>query len=753
MARKKAATQTVMSFENIRDVNIEDQMKTCYIDYAMSVITSRALPDVRDGLKPVQRRILYAMYNLGMTPDKPFRKSARIVGEVLGKYHPHGDSSVYDAMVHMAQDFSMRYPIVDGQGNFGSVDGDGAAAMRYTEARLAPIAAEMTRDINKNTVDFTDNFDGSEQEPVVLPAKIPYLLANGTKGIAVGMASNIPPHNLSELIDGITAYLNNPDITVDELMKYIKGPDFPTGGIIMGKDGIREAYKTGRGKIQIRSKYKIEDAKRGKKEIVVTEIPYEVNKATMIQKIADQAKTKKALAGIRDIRDESDLKHGMRIVIELRKGTDAEKTVNYLLKHTDLQTTYSIIMLALVNGKPEQLPLKDVIGYYIKHQEEVVRRQIKFDLDKAEKRAHILEGIKIALDNLDEVIQIIRSSKTVAAAKKELRARFELGSVQADAILDMRLQRLTNMEQNKVIRELKQLEKRIKDYKAILKSERRIKNLIAKDLENIKAQYGDKRRTKIVKDSGEIEEEDYIPQEELTFVRTQDGYITTLTKNNSTSKLTLKDTDQIIQEEKILTTDTMLFFSDKGKYYGMKAHQLPHGAGGIANAARLFSMDTDEKIICATVLKPKTFIVFATAQGLIKKTKIQEYESVRNSGIVAIKIKKGDRLVSIHVIEKEDYLMATQAGMVIRFKTTGINPIGRNASGVCGMKVKDDDQVIAAFPIKDEDEILYRCKNETKTVKGKKYKVQNRGGKGVHGIKLLKRDGELLGIEKGGDAT
>ena len=753
MARKKAATQTVMSFENIRDVNIEDQMKTCYIDYAMSVITSRALPDVRDGLKPVQRRILYAMYNLGMTPDKPFRKSARIVGEVLGKYHPHGDSSVYDAMVHMAQDFSMRYPIVDGQGNFGSVDGDGAAAMRYTEARLAPIAAEMTRDINKNTVDFTDNFDGSEQEPIVLPAKIPYLLANGTKGIAVGMASNIPPHNLSELIDGITAYLDNPDITVDELMTHIKGPDFPTGGIIMGKDGIREAYKTGRGKIQIRSKYKIEDAKRGKKEIVVTEIPYEVNKASMIQKIADQAKTKKALAGIRDIRDESDLKHGMRIVIELRKGTDAEKTVNYLLKHTDLQTTYSIIMLALVNGKPEQLPLKDVIGYYIKHQEEVIRRQIKFDLDKAEKRAHILEGIKIALDNLDEVIQIIRSSKTVAAAKKELRARFELDSVQADAILDMRLQRLTNMEQNKVIRELKQLEKRIKDYKAILKSERRIKNLIAKDLENIKAQYGDKRRTKIVKDSGEIEEEDYIPQEELTFVRTQDGYITTLTKNNSTSKLTLKDTDQIIQEEKILTTDTMLFFSDKGKYYGMKAHQLPHGAGGIANAARLFSMDTDEKIICATVLKPKTFIVFATAQGLIKKTKIQEYESVRNSGIVAIKIKKGDRLVSIHVIEKEDYLMATQAGMVIRFKTTGINPIGRNASGVCGMKVKDDDQVIAAFPIKDEDEILYRCENETKTVKGKKYKVQNRGGKGVHGIKLLKRDGQLLGIEKGGDAT
>ena len=753
MARKKTATQTVMSFENIRDVNIEDQMKTCYIDYAMSVITSRALPDVRDGLKPVQRRILYAMYNLGMTPDKPFRKSARIVGEVLGKYHPHGDSSVYDAMVHMAQDFSMRYPIVDGQGNFGSVDGDGAAAMRYTEARLAPIAAEMTRDINKNTVDFTDNFDGSEQEPIVLPAKIPYLLANGTKGIAVGMASNIPPHNLSELIDGITAYLDNPDITVDELMTHIKGPDFPTGGIIMGKDGIREAYKTGRGKIQIRSKYKIEDAKRGKKEIVVTEIPYEVNKASMIQKIADQAKTKKALAGIRDIRDESDLKHGMRIVIELRKGTDAEKTVNYLLKHTDLQTTYSIIMLALVNGKPEQLPLKDVIGYYIKYQEEVVRRQIKFDLDKAEKRAHILEGIKIALDNLDEVIQIIRSSKTVAAAKKELRARFELDSVQADAILDMRLQRLTNMEQNKVIRELKQLEKRIKDYKAILKSERRIKNLIAKDLENIKAQYGDKRRTKIVKDSGEIEEEDYIPQEELTFVRTQDGYITTLTKNNSTSKLTLKDTDQIIQEEKILTTDTMLFFSDKGKYYGMKAHQLPHGAGGIANAARLFSMDTDEKIICATVLKPKTFIVFATAQGLIKKTKIQEYESVRNSGIVAIKIKKGDRLVSIHVIEKEDYLMATQAGMVIRFKTTGINPIGRNASGVCGMKVKEDDQVIAAFPIKDEDEILYRCENETKTVKGKKYKVQNRGGKGVHGIKLLKRDGELLGIEKGGDAT
>lgn len=753
MARKKTATQTVMSFENIRDVNIEDQMKTCYIDYAMSVITSRALPDVRDGLKPVQRRILYAMYNLGMTPDKPFRKSARIVGEVLGKYHPHGDSSVYDAMVHMAQDFSMRYPIVDGQGNFGSVDGDGAAAMRYTEARLAPIAAEMTRDINKNTVDFTDNFDGSEQEPIVLPAKIPYLLANGTKGIAVGMASNIPPHNLSELIDGITAYLDNPDITVDELMTHIKGPDFPTGGIIMGKDGIREAYKTGRGKIQIRSKYKIEDAKRGKKEIVVTEIPYEVNKASMIQKIADQAKTKKALAGIRDIRDESDLKHGMRIVIELRKGTDAEKTVNYLLKHTDLQTTYSIIMLALVNGKPEQLPLKDVIGYYIKHQEEVIRRQIKFDLDKAEKRAHILEGIKIALDNLDEVIQIIRSSKTVAAAKKELRARFELDSVQADAILDMRLQRLTNMEQNKVIRELKQLEKRIKDYKAILKSERRIKNLIAKDLENIKAQYGDKRRTKIVKDSGEIEEEDYIPQEELTFVRTQDGYITTLTKNNNTSKLTLKDTDQIIQEEKILTTDTMLFFSDKGKYYGMKAHQLPHGAGGLANAARLFSMDTDEKIICATIIKPKTFVVFATAQGLIKKTKIQEYESVRSSGIVAIKIKKGDRLVSIHVIENEDYLMATQAGMVIRFKTTGINPIGRNASGVCGMKVKDDDQVIAAFPIKDEDEILYRCENETKTVKGKKYKVQNRGGKGVHGIKLLKRDGQLLGIEKGGDVT
>lgn len=750
MSKRKASTakQMAMSYENIKDVNIEDQMKTCYIDYAMSVITARALPDVRDGLKPVQRRILYAMYNLGMTPDKPFRKSARIVGEVLGKYHPHGDSSVYDAMVHMAQDFSMRYPIVDGQGNFGSVDGDGAAAMRYTEARLAPIAAEMTRDINKNTVDFTENFDGSEREPVVLPARIPYLLANGTKGIAVGMASNIPPHNLSELVDGIIAYLHNPDITIDELMKSIKGPDFPTGGMIMGKDGIKEAYETGRGKIQIRSKYKIEDGKRGKKEIVITEIPYEVNKAAMIQKIADQAKTKKALAGVRDIRDESDLKHGMRIVIELKKGTDAEKTANYLLKHTDMQTTYSIIMLALVDGSPKQLPLKDVIAYYIKHQEDVVRRQIKFDLDKAEKRAHILEGLKIALDHIDEVIQIIRGSKTVAAAKKELRARFELDSVQADAILDMRLQKLTNMEQSRIMRELKQLIKKIKDYKAILKSERRIKNLIAKDLENIKEQYGDKRRTKLVKDTGEIEEEDYIPQEELQLIRTKDGYMTTLGKNADAEKLTLKDTDKIVQNENILTTDTVLFFSDQGKCYGMKAHQLPHGAGGLANAARIFSMKSDEKIICAAVLKPKNFVVFATTQGLIKKTKIEEYDSIRSNGIAAIKIKKDDAIISVHVIGNEDYLMATQEGMVIRFKTTGIRPMGRNAAGVCGMKLKDDDRVLNAFSISDTDSIAFAFENSMKKKKGKDYKVQNRGGKGVHGVKILKRDGKLCQVGK-----
>lgn len=734
----------------IKNVNIEDQMKTCYIDYAMSVITSRALPDVRDGLKPVHRRILYAMYQMGMTPDKPFRKSARIVGEVLGKYHPHGDSSVYDAMVRMAQDFSTRYPTVRGQGNFGSVDGDGAAAMRYTEAKMSKVGVEMLRDINKNTVDFIDNFDGSEKEPAVLPARFPHLLANGTRGIAVGMASNIPSHNLGELCDGIVAYMHNPDISVEELMKLIKGPDFPTGAIIMGKEGILQAYKTGRGKIQIRSKYKIEDGKRGKKEIIVTEIPYEVNKSALIQKIADQAKIKKPLACIKDIRDESDLKNGMRIVIELKKGADAEKIANYLFKHTDLQTTYSIIMLALADGVPKQLPLKDILHYYVDHQEDVVRRQISFDLDRAEKRAHILEGIKIALDHLDEVIAIIRKAKTVAAAKKELRARFDLDSVQADAILDMRLQRLTNMEQNKVVRELKQLNKRIKDYRAILKSERRIKNIIAKDLEELKEKYGDKRRTKIVKASGDIEEEDYIPQEELTFVRTQDGYVATIGKNADVSKVALKETDKVIQQEALLNTDTVIFFSDKGRYYGMKVHQLPHGKP--ANLAGLLSTKTNEKIIYAAVYQPNANVVFATAQGLIKKTKMSEYASFRSGGALAIKIRKGDSLVSIHAIALEDYLMVSQSGMVIRFKTTGIHPIGKNASGVCGMKLKEDDTVLNSFPISDDDTVQFAFECTQKTVKGKQYKVQNRGGKGVHGIKILKRDGKLTGINKGGNA-
>jgi DNA gyrase subunit A len=756
--------------KSLKDVKIEDEMKNCYIDYAMSVIIGRALPDVRDGLKPVHRRILYAMHQMGMTPDKPFRKSARIVGEVLGKYHPHGDSSVYDAMVRMAQDFSTRYLTVNGQGNFGSIDGDGAAAMRYTEAKMSKIAVEMLRDINKDTVDFIDNFDGSEKEPSVLPARFPHLLANGSQGIAVGMATNIPPHNLGEVCDGTIAYIDNPDITVDELMQTIKGPDFPTAGVILGKGGIRDAYSTGRGRIKVRSKVDIKQTKRGKQQIIVSELPYMVNKAKLIQKIAELVKDK-TVEGITDIRDETDLKHGIRIVIDLKRDANATIILNQLYKHTQLQDTYGVIMLALVDGQPKILNLKQILYYYVEHQKEVVVRRTKFDLKKAEARAHILEGYRIALDNIDAVIKIIRESRDAKIAKARLMENFTLTDIQAQAILDMRLQRLTGLEREKIEEEYAALEKKIAEYKAILADEQLVLNIIKDQLRELKENYGDPRRTSFDIDMDDFDMEDLIKEEEVVVTMTHIGYVKRISADTYRSQkrggkgisaLSTRENDFIEHIFTCSSHDDLLFFTNKGKYYNLKAYEIPVGGRTARGTAivNILDLDSDENITTMIQIKdfgePGKYLAMATRQGLIKKTALSDYSSSRKNGINGIKLKDDDELINVRIADdSEDVVMGTHEGYAIRFHVADIRPTGRTSMGVRGINLRSGDEVVGMDILSDTSDVL--CVSEKgygKRTPAEQYRIQNRGGKGVQTYKCSKKTGKLVGfnvIDDGGE--
>ena len=739
-------------------VDINKEMKKCYIDYAMSVIVGRALPDVRDGLKPVHRRILYSLQGLGLTPEKGYRKCARIVGDVLGKYHPHGDSSVYDALVRMAQDFSMRYMLVDGHGNFGSVDGDSAAAMRYTEAKMNKISVEILRDINKNTVDFMPNFDGEEQEPVVLPSRFPNLLVNGSSGIAVGMATNIPPHNLGEIIDGTIMLIDNPETSVLDLMTKIKGPDFPTGGIIMGKAGIRAAYETGKGKIVVRADAEIEE-ESGRHRIIVTEIPYQVNKARLIENIADLVKDKK-ITGISDLRDESD-REGMRIVIELKKDANPSVVLNLLYKHTKLQDTFGVIMLALVDNEPRVLNLKEILSNYIDFQKEVVTRRTVFDLNKAEARAHILEGLKIALDNIDEVISIIRNSKTTEIAKNTLMERFGLSEKQSQAILEMRLRRPTGLERDKIEEEYNELMKLIEYLNSILASEEKLLGVIKDELIEIKNKYSDERRSKIEKVVNEIDIEDLIQEEEVVITLTNSGYIKRIPSDTYSSQrrggkgiqaMTTKEDDFV---EHIMITSThsdVLFFTNRGRVYKLRAYEIPE-AGRQAkgtNIINLIAIEQDEKI--QTVLtvadgKKEGFLFMGTKQGIVKKTHISEFKNLRKNGLIAISLKDGDELLKVkNTYGDANIIVVTQNGYAVRFNEQNVRAMGRTASGVKAINLKDDDIAVCMDIAVDDEELLVISENGFgKRTPIKEYKVQNRGGVGLITYKISEKTGKLVG--------
>lgn len=739
-------------------VDINKEMKKCYIDYAMSVIVGRALPDVRDGLKPVHRRILYSLQGLGLTPEKGYRKCARIVGDVLGKYHPHSDSSVYDALVRMAQDFSMRYMLVDGHGNFGSVDGDSAAAMRYTEAKMNKISVEILRDINKNTVDFMPNFDGEEQEPVVLPSRFPNLLVNGSSGIAVGMATNIPPHNLGEIIDGTIMLIDNPETSVLDLMTKIKGPDFPTGGIIMGKAGIRAAYETGKGKIVVRADAEIEE-ESGRHRIIVTEIPYQVNKARLIENIADLVKDKK-ITGISDLRDESD-REGMRIVIELKKDANPSVVLNLLYKHTKLQDTFGVIMLALVDNEPRVLNLKEILSNYIDFQKEVVTRRTVFDLNKAEARAHILEGLKIALDNIDEVISIIRNSKTTEIAKNTLMERFGLSEKQSQAILEMRLRRLTGLERDKIEEEYNELMKLIEYLNSILASEEKLLGVIKDELIEIKNKYSDERRSKIEKVVNEIDIEDLIQEEEVVITLTNSGYIKRIPSDTYSSQrrggkgiqaMTTKEDDFV---EHIMITSThsdVLFFTNRGRVYKLRAYEIPE-AGRQAkgtNIINLIAIEQDEKI--QTVLtvadgKKEGFLFMGTKQGIVKKTHISEFKNLRKNGLIAISLKDGDELLKVkNTYGDANIIVVTQNGYAVRFNEQNVRAMGRTASGVKAINLKDDDIAVCMDIAVDDEELLVISENGFgKRTPIKEYKVQNRGGVGLITYKISEKTGKLVG--------
>lgn len=723
---------------------MSEEMKTSYIDYAMSVIVGRALPDVRDGLKPVNRRILYGLSALGITPDKPHKKSARIVGEVMGKYHPHGDSSIYDAMVKMAQVFSTRYPLVDGHGNFGSVDGDGAAASRYTEARMSPFSLQMVRDIGKETVDFADNYDGEEQEPVVLPSRVPNLLINGSNGIAVGMATSIPPHNLGETIDACVKMIDDDECTVDDLIKIIKAPDFPTGAQIIGKEGAREAYRTGTGKVLVRSECEIEEGSRGRTRIVVSSIPYQVNKARLIESMAALVKDKK-IEGISNIQDES-ARGNLRIVIDLKKDVNPNVILNRLYKHTQLQTSYSMIMLALVNGEPKILNLYQILDEYLKHQKEVVTRRTRFDLRKAEERAHILEGYVIALDNIDEVIKVIRSAYN--DAKEKLMIRFSLSEAQAQAILDMRLARLQGLEREKIEEELAELRKRIAYFKELLANEKKLMGVIKEELLEIKKKYGDKRRTKLVNGDGELDEEALIDEEDVAITLTHMGYIKRVPENTYKAQrrggkgilgLTTRDSDFVKDLIITSTHDDLLFFTDMGKVYKMKGYEVPEAsrtAKGtpVINFLNLNSGEKVSAVIPVKEFSQDNYLVMITRSGTIKKTPMSEFDSIRKNGLIAINLKDGDKLISVSQSNgDENIYVITKLGKAIAFNENDVRSMGRNAAGVRAINLDYGDEVVSMeLDIDGTREMLVVSENGFgKRTSLDEYRLQTRGGKGI----------------------
>ena len=742
--------------------DIEAEMKTAYIDYAMSVIVSRALPDVRDGLKPVHRRILYTMYEDGLTSDKPYRKSATTVGDVLGRYHPHGDASVYDAMVRMAQTFSLRYPLVDGHGNFGSIDGDGAAAYRYTEARMSKIAETMLTDIEKNTVKFIPNFDDRLQEPAVLPAKIPALLVNGSSGIAVGMATNIPPHNLTEVINGIIKIIDEDEVTDEQLMQIIKGPDFPTGGVILGREAIKQAYTTGRGKITVRAEAEIEESSNGKQKIIVTSLPYQVNKAKLIENIANLVKEKR-IEGIAELRDESDRENAVRIHIGLKKDANARVVLNQLYKNTQMQDTFGIIMLALVDGEPKVLTLRQCLDHYIDHRKHVILRRTQFDLDKALARAHILEGLKIALDNIDEVINIIRSSYD--DAKEKLMQRFGLSEIQAQAILDMRLKTLSGLQREKIEDEYNELMKLIAHLREILGSEKLVFQVIKEELIEVKEKYGDERLTKIVAAEGELNEEDLIKEEQMVVAFTHFGYIKRMPIDTYKSQrrggkgitgISTREEDFVKQIFTTSTHDTVLFFSNKGKLYRLRGYEIPEEGRTAKGTAivNLLSLDAGEKIsaiIPISNFEDGKYLLMATRNGLIKKTALQEYNSTRKTGLLAITLKDDDELIDVRLTDGEDnVVLVTSKGMCITFDEKDVRPVGRSAQGVLGIRLDEDDFVIGMESILADNKkatLLAITENGFgKRTELDEYRVQNRGGKGVITYKITPKTGNIVGI-------
>lgn len=748
--------------ENIQNVNLTSEMKTSFIDYAMSVIVARALPDVRDGLKPVHRRILYGMNELGVTPDKPHKKSARIVGDVMGKYHPHGDSAIYESMVRMAQTFSYRYMLVDGHGNFGSVDGDGAAAMRYTEARMSKLAMEMLRDINKNTVDFISNYDDTEKEPEVLPARFPNLLVNGTTGIAVGMATNIPPHNLREVTAAIELLMENPDVTTNELMEVLPGPDFPTGGLVMGKSGIRRAYETGKGSITVRAKVEITEMPNGKERILVTELPYMVNKAKLIERISELHRDKR-IEGITDLRDESS-REGMRIVIDVRRDVSASVILNNLYKMTALQSSFGFNMLAIEKGVPKILSLKEILVNYVEHQEEVITRRTQFDKDKAEARAHILEGLRIALDHIDEIIAIIRGSKTDDEAKNTMMERFKLSDRQAQAILDMRLRRLTGLERDKIENEYQELLKLIEDLKDILARPERVREIIITELKDVANRFGDDRRTELL--VGEVlslEDEDLIEEDEVVITLTNNGYIKRVSNSEFRAQrrggrgvqgMGVHDEDFVKTLVSCSTHDTLLFFTNMGKVYKAKGYEIPEygrAAKGIP-VINLLGIDSAESIqtIIAVNGGPESgrYLFFTTRLGIVKRTSVEAFSNIRSNGLIAIGLKDGDELVSVlETAGDSKIIIGTHGGYSVTFKEAAVRDMGRTAAGVRGIRLRDEDYVVGVAPLTDDKEVLVITENGYgKRTAGTEYPIKGRGGKGIKTANITPKNGPLAGL-------
>ena len=749
---------------NIINRYIEEEMKQSYLDYSMSVIVSRALPDVRDGLKPVHRRILFAMNEMGMTYDKAYKKSARIVGEVLGKYHPHGDTAVYNTMVRMAQEFNYRYELVDGHGNFGSIDGDSAAAMRYTEARMKKITGELLEDIDKDTIDFRKNFDDSLDEPVVLPAKLPNLLLNGSTGIAVGMATNIPPHNLGELVDGTLALIDNRDITTDELMEYIPGPDFPTGGIIDGRKGIREAYATGRGRLRVRGKIETEEAKSGRVSLVVKEIPYQLNKSALIERIAALVREKK-LTGISDLRDESD-REGIRIVIELKRGEEPELVLNKLYKYTDLQSTFGVIMLALVNNVPKVLNLKQVLEEYMKHRFNVITRRTRYDLDKAEKRDHILQGFRIALENIDRIIELIRASKDGNEAKEALIERYAFSEVQAKSIMDMKLQRLTGLEREKIEQEFQELEIKIKELKEILADENKIYEIMKKELVELKEKYNDPRRTSIEDERLVIDREDLIKQEKVIITITNKGYVKRIGLDQYKSQkrggkgVSTQHTveDDFVQDMEIMSThDSMMIFTNKGRVFNIKAYEIPESSKQARGKLieNIIKLQENEKVRFTIKIKEftsKKEIIFLTQDGTVKKTNLMEFQNIHSGGLKAVKLREDDDLIFVGVVTSEDdeLFMATKFGYSVRTKVSEFRSMSRNATGVKGITLRHGDSVVSGLLIKNEDEEMILTVTENgfgKRTRVNEYPLQGRGGKGVINFKCSDKTGNIVEVK------